>query len=328
MRKNRRIGLPFVAAVLALMVALVAGCSAPDDDASSSSDAEYAPVTISHQYGETTIPKRPTRVVTMSSDWTDTLAALNVPITAEFVQQGYAGPNNHFEWTPQHDSEVVVVGASEVPKVDDIARFNPDVILAGYVPDQQYYDQLSKLAPTIPVMKQGATVDTWEDVATTTGKIFGKQDEAQALVDKTNTQIADFQKAHPNAMGKTFTFAQFRGASGFGAVTTTNDSSAGLLAQLGFTLNPKLAAEYKEGGPTRTVISPERIDLIDSDLIVAWTLTDRSAIEQVPGWSNLKAVKNDTVAYITNDNAAAFSVPSAPSVGYVINLLNPIAARL
>ncbi|MEE3850354.1 iron-siderophore ABC transporter substrate-binding protein [Gordonia sp. LSe1-13] len=325
--KNKRFALraPLVAATAAL-IALVAGCSAPSEESSDSS-APYTPVTIEHEYGSTTIDNRPERVVTLLTNWTDTLAALDIPITAEFKEQGYAGPNNEFEWTPEHESEVKVVGSLSSLDISEIAAYEPDLILAGYLGDERRYEQLSGLAPTIPVMQEGATVDTWEDIATTTGQIFGVEDEAEALVTDTNERIEQFKSDHPDAMGKTFTFAQFQPTGQIGAINSTKDSAAGLLEQLGFTLNPALAEQHN-GTATRSPISTERIDLLNSDLLVAWTLGDDSVYQNVPGWDNLTAVQNDTVVYLTNDNAPAFGVPSAPSVDYVIGLLNPVADRM
>ncbi len=315
-----------VTAVAAVLIAIIAGCSAPDENTSSSA-AAFTPVTIDHEYGSTTIDAPPTRVVTISTNWTDTLAALDIPISARIVEKGYAGVNNEFPWTPKNDAEVKVVDSLASMDVAEVAALKPDLILAGYLGDRSYYDRLAKIAPTIPVMEKGVSVDTWQDVATTAGKIFGKQDAAAALITKTQGNIDKFKADHPAAVGKTFTFAQFQPTGNIGAINSTKDSAAGLLASLGFTLNPKLAAQHN-GSATRSPISAERIDLLDSDLLVAWTLGDRSTLEKVPGWNSLTAVRDDTVVYLTNDNAPAFGVPSAPSVDYVISLLNPVAARM
>lgn len=305
------------------LIGFLAACSSSEDDASSSSSESFAPVTIDHEYGSTTIDKKPTKVVSLLTDWTDTLAALNIPITAEFVPQGTPS----FEWTPRHDSEVIQVADISQVSVGEIAKYQPDLILAGYVGDKSRYDKLAEIAPTIPVLTKGATVDTWEKIATTTGQIFGKQQQASELVDSTNKKIADFKAKYPAAVGKTFTFAQVGPTGQVGAINTTDDAAAGLIAQLGFTLNPKVAAEHKEGS-TRSLISAERIDLLDSDLLVVYTPGgDPAVAERVPGWSSLPAVKKGTVVFLDDKTQPAFSVPSAPSVGFVINTLDPVAAK-
>lgn len=42
------------------------------------------------------------------------------------------------------------------------------------------------MAPTIPVMAKDAVMDSWQDVTLTAGRIFGKEDKAQSLVDDVN----------------------------------------------------------------------------------------------------------------------------------------------
>ncbi|MGW0039551.1 ABC transporter substrate-binding protein [Gordonia sp. NPDC003376] len=311
-----------VAAALS-MVALLGACSSPDEDSSSSSTA-YTPVTIDHEFGSTTIDAQPQRVVTLLTDWSDTLAALDIPITAQFVEQGH----ETFPWTPEHKTELVAVNDISQVGVAEIAKFDPDVILAGYLGDEERYKKLSEIAPTVPVITKGSMVDSWELVTTTAGKIFGKQEQAQQLIDETNGEISAFKSKYPSAVGKTFTFAQVGPTGQVGVVNSTEDASAGLLAQLGFTLDPQIAALHN-GSATRALISPERINLLNSDLLVVYLPGgDQNVLEQVPGWSDLKAVRNGTVIYITNDNHAAFSVPSAPSVSYVIQTVSPAAAKL
>ena len=62
------------------LIGFLAACSSSDDDnASSSSSESFTPVTIDHEFGSTKIDKKPTKVVSLITDWTDTLAALNVP---------------------------------------------------------------------------------------------------------------------------------------------------------------------------------------------------------------------------------------------------------
>ncbi|MFW0790742.1 ABC transporter substrate-binding protein [Gordonia sp. CPCC 205333] len=319
---NKAIGI----ALAVTLFGFLAGCSTPDDEAQSST--AYTPVTVNHEFGSTQITQRPTRVVTLLTNWTDTLAALDIPITAQFGEQGYSGKDNKFPWTPAHGGETIIVKSLADMDITKLAQLNPDLILAGYVGQKETYDRLSKLAPTIPVMKKGATVDTWEDIATTTGKIFGKQDQAAKLVSDTNAKIEKFKTDNAGAMGKTFVFAQFQPTGGIGAVNNAEkDPSAGLLTQLGFKLYPPLAAQNK-GGPTRSLISSERVDLLNSDLLIAWPLAANFDFNKIPGWTNLTAVRNGTVLEVSNDNVPAFGVPSAPSVSYVIDLLTPIAQKL
>ncbi len=77
--------------------------------------------------------------------------------------------------------------------VAELAKFNPDLILAGYLGSEDQYNKLKEIAPTIPVLTKGATADTWEQLTTTAGKMFGVGDQAQKLIDATNGEISTFK---------------------------------------------------------------------------------------------------------------------------------------
>lgn len=312
-----------------VVLAVVAGCSSSTSEEESTTSADYTPVTIEHEYGSTTFDAVPTKVLSLSTNWTSTLLSLDVPITAQIVPQGYAGPNNRFAWLPENDSVVEVVPSLESMDIGTIAKFDPDIILAGYVADKAYYDKLNELAPTIPVMAADSDVDQWQDIAEATGKIFDKADEAQQLIDDTNANIETFKSTYPGAQGKSFVFTQIQAeAASIGVVNSTADAAAGTPEELGFTLYEPVAALHEDGGRTRGLISNERTDLLNADLLIAWTIGDKSDVERIPGWNELTAVQNDTVVYVDNDNYAAFGTPSAASIEYIIELLTPAAERL
>lgn len=305
------------------LIAFLAGCSSPDDSAAQSSST-FTPVTITHEYGSATIDAKPTRIVTLTTAWSDTLGALNIPITAQFAAKGYA----KYQWSPASNAEVVEVADPTQVTVAEVAKFKPDLILAGYLGSEDQYKKLAEVATTIPVLKKGATADTWESLTTTAGKIFGEQAAAQKVIDETNAKISAFKSEYKGAQGKTFTFAQAMPTGQIGAVNTTDDAAAGLLAQLGFTLNPEVAKQHTAGS-TRSRISSERLDLLNSDLLVAYVPGgDFAAVRALPGWSSLTPVRNGTVVYLDDKTQPAFSVPSAPSVEFVINSIKEAAGKL
>ncbi len=316
----------FLIALLALC-ALVAGCSSATDDTSTDGDAAYTPVTVHHQYGDTVIDKKPTRVITLLGNWTDTLVALGVPITAEYVPMGFGGAGDRFAWTPEHSSEVHAVGNILQLDVEELAKYQPDLILAGYVGDQANYDKLSKLAPTIPAIATDSVMDTWEQVTTTAGEIFGAQDKAKSLVDGVNDKIAQFKKDYPATEGKTADFAQVMGSQ-VNVIASATDPATRLLGQLGFGLSAGVKA-MPVSGSGRIPVSAERIGDLNGDLMVAWPVGGGpEAFDRVPGWNALPSVQAGATLYLNNDNAAAFSYPSVYSVPFAIDLLGPAAAKV
>ncbi|OPX16311.1 ABC transporter substrate-binding protein [Gordonia sp. i37] len=313
-----------LAGLLTLVFVALLGCSSPDDPAGSAGET----VTVEHQYGSTTIPSDPTKVVTFGGAWSDSLIRLGVPITAEFLAQGYSGPNNRFAWTPEHSSTIVTYDVEAgTPDVAAIARFAPQVILAGYLPDRAAYDRLTRIAPTIPVMATDTVTDSWQDVMTTAGRIFGKQQQADEAVAEVEQQIAATKAKYPASQGKTFTFGQLTPQNQFGVVTSDTDPSAKLLAELGLVLDP--AVKGLAPGGARTIVSAERIDIFASDLLIFWPLVGGpEAFDAIPGWDSLPAVRRGTTVFLTNDTASAFGGPTIYSVPWAIDKLTPALAKL
>jgi hypothetical protein len=163
------------------LAALLAGCGQDSDAGGSPSPASFV---LEHQYGSTTIPASPKRVVTMTGSWTDALIALNVPILAEYVTTGYSGPGNRFAWTPEHESQLIEMTTVAEISIEKLAGLQPDLILVGYVGDKATYEKLAAVAPTVPVMDAKAVLDSWQDVTTTAGRIFGHDEQAKQLVDR------------------------------------------------------------------------------------------------------------------------------------------------
>lgn len=314
-----------IGSVLVALSLLAAGCSSPDDE--SSDNGAYEPVIVEHQFGSTTIDSDPMTVVTLTGSWTDSLLALDEPIKARYVTEGYAGENNRFEWTPENDAEVITFFGTESISVPQLAALEPDLILAGYLGSEDEYKRISQVAPTIPVMAKDAVMDSWQDVTLTAGRIFGKEDKAQSLVDDVESQVADFKTDHPAALGKTFSFGQLTQEGQVGVVADDTDPVSKLMSSMGMVLDPKVK-EVAEG-QTRVLISRERTDLLNSDLLILWPLGgDPAAFESLPGWSNRTAVKSGAVVYVNNNNAAALSEPTIYSVPYALNLIGAAADKI
>lgn len=277
---------------------------------------------LAHQYGSTKVPAKPVRVVTMSNSWTDALIALDVPIVAEFVTKGYAGKGNRFAWTPKHDSRIIEMSTIGEVDFEQLAGLDPDLVLAGYVADEQVFEKLQAVAPTIPVMDDQAVLDSWQDVTTTAGRIFGQQDKATDLVTEVEQGIASFRQEFPTARGKTFVFGQLAADGQIGLVAAESDPAAKLIAETGLKLFPELA-EVAKGGD-RVLVSQERTDLLAADVLVLWPLAGGpEAFAKVPGWNDLQAVRRKATVFVTNDNAVGFGNPTIYSVPYVLDLLRP-----
>lgn len=327
MHSKRSLAVP-VLLVAVLVFAL--GCSSGNDGNSGGNSAESTErTTVDHQYGSTVVEGTPKRVVTLTgaTAWSDSLIKLDVPITAEFVSAGYSGPGNRFAWTPPHESTVIPVDVGASPDVAEVAKLDPDLILAGYLPDRAAYDILSKIAPTIPVMSTETVNDTWQQVLSTAGTIFGKEDQASEAQTEVDEKIEAIKKKFPAVQGKTATFGQLTPERQFGVVTSDKDPSAKLLAELGLRLDPRVTTLSDNG--QRVIVSSERVDLLGSDLLIFWPLVGGSEVfATIPGWDSLPAVRSGATVFLTNDTASAFGTPTVYSVPWAVDALEPALSKL
>ena len=124
-------------------------------------------VTVKHVFGETKVPAPPKRVVSAGFTEQDDLLAVGVvPIAVT----GWWGdqPFGVWPWAlPKLGSaQPEVLSLADGIQVDAIAALKPDLIVATNAGlDQDTYDKLSEIAPTIAQSGQDAFFEPWKDQA-------------------------------------------------------------------------------------------------------------------------------------------------------------------
>lgn len=272
-----------------LLLAPLAACGSDASDGASDADAggesaeasggeettepaaDAYPVTIEHRYGETEITEAPERIVAVGLTDQDALIALGAPPVATVDWFGdYDG--NIWPWA-QDELEALGVDPADITRIpaddgiaaEQIAAQQPDLIVALYSGlTQEQYDGLSKIAPT--VAQPEAHIDygiPWQEQTVTIGKILGKADEAQAMVDDVEALFADAKADHPEFDGATATVATpYEGIF----VYAGQDLRGRFITDLGMVTPESLLTELPDefGGQ----LSPEKADLLDLDVIV------------------------------------------------------------
>ena len=72
--------------------------------------------------------------------------------------------------------------------------------------DEETYEQLSQIAPTVAPTKATAA-DTWQDQTRITGRALGREKQAQEAVDRLEGHFARAREEHPEFDGKTLAYA-------------------------------------------------------------------------------------------------------------------------
>jgi iron complex transport system substrate-binding protein len=328
-----------------LGTALLAGCSTGAVDtaedtsdqgrATTTADEAAFPVTIEHAYGETTIEREPTRVVTLGWSDHDVAASLGVaPVGAVAITWG----GNEQESTPWFDAKLEELGADQPTRysdadgapVEEIAALAPDLVLAtnsGLT--EQEYAQLSKLAPVVAFPGE-PWVTSWQDSLEMVGEALGRPALAAEVAKETEHRIADAAEEYPQVVGKTFIFA---------ALATTDmskidyytpvDNRPRLLADVGM-VNAPVIEQISKPGEFYGTLSAERARELESDVFITYAETDGDLaafrkdplLGQIPGLAS-----GHVLASTDKTDALGLSAPSPLAIPYALDHFLPLVAK-
>ena len=313
--------------LLALLACLsFAACgsdeSEPSGASSGGSSAEKGafPVTIEHKYGSTTIEQAPKRIVVVGLREQDPLLALGVVPVATTEWYGEY-PGAIFPWAKDELGSAkvpTVLSATDGIEIEKVAAQQPDLILGVYSGiTKKEYTSLSKLAPVVAQPKGKPDYGTsWQEETLISGKVVGKEAEAQKLVDDSEKLIADTAADNPDLEGKTAAIvADYQGVFVYGP----KDVRSRLLVELGMKYPEALLDAFpKEFGGQ---LSDEKTDALDVDVLVWFADGERSKaeIKKDPLYSKLSVNKDERDVFIGGkdrvyDATSFVSVLSMPTL--------------
>lgn len=286
------------------------------------------PVTIEHAFGRTTIEQAPKRVFTLGYTDHDYVLALGVvPVGLQQWLTDYASGVGPFAEPLLRGTKPFVVpgAAAEIP-FEQVAKQRPDLIIAIYrdLKDTDY-KKLSAIAPTVATPKG---VDPYSvplrDTALLVGKALGDEAAARKLVDAVDQEYAKQQAAHPEFKGKTAQVVMDFNKQI--AAYTAGDPRTQAMTSLGFTFNPKVSALGEK--EFYTMISEERLDLIECDLLVVIEQTANYArVKSDPLFQRLNVVRNGHVVYLDQELVNAFSHNDVLSVPWTLGKVTPLLSK-
>lgn len=172
--------------LVAIAAVVLAGCAGTTTGAEPAAEAESATVTVEDNHGEQTVATPPQRVVatdnrtiSMLDDWG--VEVVGAPL--DIFPDGLSFKD---------DPDVANLGNHNEPDLEAVVAADPDLIVNGQR-FSSYYGDFGTLVPDAAIVeldpREGEPLDAeLKRQVTTLGEIFGKQDEAAALV-------ADFDAA-------------------------------------------------------------------------------------------------------------------------------------
>ena len=319
-----------VSAVTTVLLATttLAACDSDGNDAagSASTASPGFPVTLKNTFGETTITKKPERIVTLGWNAQDVVYALGeTPVGMPKVTYGPT-PEGVTAWDAGRfdKSKTELLDTGDKYPFEKIAALKPDVILAPYDGfDEATYKTLSGIAPTVAY--PGAPWQTtWQDQTLLIGEALGKKADAEKLITGIQDKIKQVAADHPEFKGKTITVGSF-GQENY--VYMPGDPRVQILNEMGFENAPGVEALDKTNTKKEfaLTISKEKVSDIDADVLVAYV--DGIGTQKFlsdPVYSSLGAVKNGGVYAMQDQQViSGMSAVSVLSVPWVLDKILP-----
>lgn len=214
--------------------------------------------TFNHMYGSTEITTEPTAVAAVGVGDPDAVLSLGAqPVVA------VAPPGGLPDWEQR-----MVVGSIQVlPELDTTAirAAKPDLIIDSSAIDEDTYNKLANIAPTV-TRPQASANWTWQDQLQWVGRMLGRSDKAQELIDSAASVQADIRTQNPAFSGKSIEVVNVAG-DGL-SVSLAESPAAQYLEGLGFRYSSSWRRTAGDPGATRALTDPEQLNVAPPDVRV------------------------------------------------------------
>ena len=304
-----------------------AGCSGGGSESGGGETTSRQALTIEHKYGSTKISGTPERVVTVGYTDQDPVLALGVVPVA--VREWFGErPSATWSWAEDElgNAEPEVLPAGSL-NFEQVSGLNPDLIVgvsSGMTEEE--YETLSEISPTI--VQPDEYVDfgvPWQEQTRVVGRALAREQRAKEIVSEVEARFERAREDHP----------EFEGASGVVVGLSSEDESytpspygpqdsrGRFLTSLGFEIPDRITE--LAGDSFFAELSRERLDLIDTDLLVWVTVQvdDYGAVRNDPLYRQLDVAQQGRDVFLEEVPAAALSFSTVLSLPFVLDELVP-----
>lgn len=270
-------------AMLALLALLVSGLGIV-----SAQDADE--ITITHAQGETVVPLNPETVLTFDLASLSTLHALGVEVAGV---PDFALPETLEQYA---SDDYLKIGSLFEPDYEAVAAADADLIIVA-ARSAAVYPELSAIAPTIDL-----TADNSDFLASNfhnaeiLGQIFGKEEEAAALIEEITASVEVVQEAAAEAGTALIVMVSGGEVTAYG----TGSRFGWIHDELGFTpvIEDIEEATHGEAISFEFILeaNPDWLIVIDRDVAVgedseaAVNVLDNELVAQTTAWQNEQVI--------------------------------------
>jgi iron complex transport system substrate-binding protein len=288
------------------------------------------PVTITHAFGQTVVPAPPTRVVSAGFTEQDDLLALGVVPIATTEWFG----NEPFAVWPWAQAKLggarpTVLSIYDGIQVDQIAALKPDLIVATNAGvNDDTYQQLSAIAPTIPQSGPEPFFEPWKLQAETIGQAVFQADRMRSVITGVDGRFAAVAKKYPQFAGKKVFLLSGDTYWQNSVIAAIPSWKTEFLTQMGFVIPEGIAAYGR--GDDRAYLDPNDPAPLDEADVLIWkteSQADIDALLAIPGIANLRATRENRNVFTTKTQAGAMAFCSPLSLPYTAEQLPPLLAK-
>ncbi|MGD6778763.1 ABC transporter substrate-binding protein [Sutcliffiella horikoshii] len=260
MLKNKKL---FSLFLLTLITSLVlAACSGnngnnagQEEDASGDTPTEDTSYEVEHAMGTETIEGTPERVVILTNEGTEALLAMGVkPVGAV---QSWLG-DTWYDHIKSDMEGVEVVGTESAVNLEAIAALEPDLIIGNKLRQEDVYEQLDAIAPTI--FAETLKGD-WKENFQLYAKALNKEEEGKKVMDDFDARVAEMSEELGEKKEQEVSIVRF--TAGDVRIYHKDSFSGIILNQLGFARpESQNVDDFAEMNATK-----ERIPAMDGDVL-------------------------------------------------------------
>ena len=294
--------------VFTISMLLLTACGNNEDKAEKTQDfgseKEKTSYTIDHAMGSTTIDQTPERVVILSNEGTEALLALGItPVGA--VQSWLGDP--WYEHISEQMKDVEVVGTESEVNLEKIASLKPDLIIGTKIRQEEVYDQLSAIAPTV---FSDTLRGDWKENFSLYAKALNLEEKGNEVLAQFDTHLEDVKAKLGDKTNQEVSIVRFM--AGKSRIYYTDSFSGVIFDQLGFKRTAEQAELFEADtklGNLAVEVGKEVIPKMDGDVLFYFTYApqgDKAALETAkewttdPLWNNLNAVKSGNVHEVSD----------------------------
>ncbi|HZG78031.1 MAG TPA: iron-siderophore ABC transporter substrate-binding protein [Paenibacillus sp.] len=258
--------------------------------------AESATRSFEHAMGTSDIPTHPQRVVILTNEGTEALLALGVkPVGAAKSWLG----DPWYDHIKDQMEGVANVGEESQPNLELIIGLKPDLIIGNKLRNEEIYDELSAIAPTIYAETLRGD---WQENFKMYADALGKSAEGEKVLADYEGRIADLRTKLGDKLSTQVSIVRFMANDT--RIYWKDTFSGVILNQIGLA---RPAAQDKDDFAARGV-TKERIEEMDGDILFyfSYELGDggATAVEEDwindPLWQTLDVVKAGKVHKVSD----------------------------